>query len=199
MIGRKLKAVDASREGREMAKQDKKAAERVEAQLAQHSMGKRLVKVKAPRGTGDPLAGWATALDVPLGAMVRTLVVLVGETPALMLIAGDRQALVQNVPRALNLQGEARIATDDETLDASGFAAGSVPPVGLAQPLPIVLDRSLKRFATVYCPAGRTDRLFSVTVDELKRLTGCIVSWNVAEAEGAGAGAPALTGADPAR
>ena len=116
-----------------MAKQDTKVAEQVEAALLQHNMGKRLVKVKAARGEGDPLAGWATSLAVPLGAMVRTLVVLVGETSALMLIAGDRQALVANVPRALNLQGEAGIATGDETLAVSGFASGTVPPVGLAQ------------------------------------------------------------------
>ena len=52
-----------------------------------------------------------------------------------------------------------------ETRTATGFAVGGVPPVGLAQKLPITIDASLKRFAGLYAAAGHPNCVFATTVE----------------------------------
>ena len=62
----------------------------------------------------------------------------------------------------------------------TGYSADSVPPVGLGHPIPVVLDRSLKRFDIFFAIAGDPQCVFKISFDDLKRLTGAIVSWNIA-------------------
>ena len=54
-------------------------------------------------------------------------------------------------------------------------------PAGRKSELPTVIDVSLKRFETVYAAAGHPHCVFPTTVDGLKRLTGGIVSYAIAE------------------
>jgi len=136
------------------------------------------------------LPGWAesteekaAALGTPIGAIVQAQVFMVGDQPALALLAGDRQARGEALPRTLNLAGEARPADDAETKRRTGFAAGGVAPVALRQALPIAIDVSLKRFATLYLPAGDVRHVFAATMEELKALTAGIVSYALAEGE----------------
>ena len=123
----------------------------------------------------------AKALGVELGSIVKSLIFLVGEEPVLALVAGDHECKPENLPRALNLEGEVRKADADEVQAASGFSIGGVAPVGLALELPMVIDVSLKRFDTLYAAAGHPNCVFSATMVELKRLTKGIVSYNIAE------------------
>jgi prolyl-tRNA editing enzyme YbaK/EbsC (Cys-tRNA(Pro) deacylase) len=127
----------------------------------------------------------AQALDVELGAIVKSLVFVVGEQPVMALIAGDRRCREDALARALALDSEAELgvhrADADEVRAATGFSIGGVAPVALALELPMVLDVSLKRFDTVYAAAGHPHCVFATNVSELKRLTGAIVSYNVAE------------------
>jgi prolyl-tRNA editing enzyme YbaK/EbsC (Cys-tRNA(Pro) deacylase) len=132
----------------------------------------------------------AKAVGCELGAIVKSLVFLVGDRFALVLIAGDRTCAPENLARVLNLKGAARLAEPGEVRFATGFAPGGVAPVGLARKLPCVLDRSLKRFETVFAAAGHPHCVFSTTVDALKEMTGAIVSYGIV-AEGAGTPVPA--------
>jgi len=43
------------------------------------------------------------------------------------------------------------------------------------------MDRSLKRFDTLYAIAGDPQCVFKITYDGLKQATNAIVSWNIAE------------------
>ena len=64
---------------------------------------------------------------------------------------------------------------------ATGFAIGGVAPVALILDMPVLLDVSLKRFDTLYAAAGHPNCVFATSVNELKKLTGCIVSYAIAE------------------
>ena len=70
-----------------------------------------------------------------------------------------------------------------EVKAATGFTIGGVAPVGLDLDLPIVIDVSLKRFGTLYAAAGHPHCVFPVTMAELKKMTGGIVSYNIAAAK----------------
>ena len=60
-------------------------------------------------------------------------------------------------------------------------APAALAPVALALELPTVIDVSLKRFETVYAAARHPSCVFPLSVPELKRLTGGIVSYAVAD------------------
>jgi len=55
---------------------------------------------------------------------------------------------------------------------ATGYAIGGVAPIGYSQPVKLLLDRDLRRFATVWAAGGTPYSVFPVTPDQLRRLTG---------------------------
>ncbi|NQU59173.1 MAG: YbaK/EbsC family protein [Rhodospirillales bacterium] len=123
----------------------------------------------------------AKSTGAELGAIVKSLVFIVGEQPVMALIAGDHQCKTENLPRALNLEGDVSKASADDVKAATGFTIGGCAPVAHQTELPIVIDVSLKRFETLYAAAGHSHCVFPTTVAELKRLTGGIISYNIAE------------------
>jgi prolyl-tRNA editing enzyme YbaK/EbsC (Cys-tRNA(Pro) deacylase) len=141
----------------------------------------------------------AREVGCELGAIVKSLVFLVENRFVLALIAGDRICLPDNLPRALDLKGPARLAEPGEVRFATGFAVGAVAPVGLARKLPCVLDRSLKRFETVFAAAGHPNCVFPTTVDWLKKMNGAIVSYNISAEDNAPGAAPPPAKAGPAK
>ncbi|MCG8510672.1 MAG: YbaK/EbsC family protein [Rhodospirillales bacterium] len=125
----------------------------------------------------------ANALNAPLGSIVKTLVFDIGGRDVIVLIAGDKTCAESALPRAFNLEGEVALATAGRVKDVTGCSIGGVSPVGLKNELPIVMDVSLKRFATVYVAAGHPHYVFATNMNELKKLTGGIVSYNITEGD----------------
>ncbi len=122
----------------------------------------------------------AEALGAPLGAIVKSLVFLVGDRPVMALVSGDRRCLESALPDAVGLAGRVSRADAGRVRKATGFAIGGVAPVGLRRPLPTVIDARLCRFATVYAAAGHPHCVFATTADELQRLTGGAVREDIA-------------------
>lgn len=156
----------------------KETVKRVAAALEAAGLEGRIVELQEKARTAEDAA---KALGVEKGSIVKSLVFLIGEQPVLALVAGDHVCRPENLPRALNLEGDVRKADADEVQAASGFSIGGVAPVGLALELPMVIDVSLKRFETLYAAAGHPGCVFSASVTELKRLTKGIVSYNIAQ------------------
>jgi prolyl-tRNA editing enzyme YbaK/EbsC (Cys-tRNA(Pro) deacylase) len=96
----------------------------------------------------------AAAVGCEAGQIVKSLVFRRGEELVICLCAGDRQVdtLALGLERAD--AGAAR--------EATGFAIGGVPPLGHDRELPTLLDRSLRRFETVWCAAGTPHAVFEV-------------------------------------
>jgi prolyl-tRNA editing enzyme YbaK/EbsC (Cys-tRNA(Pro) deacylase) len=67
-------------------------------------------------------------------------------------------------------------ASDEETRRATGFAAGSVPPVGHPRPLRTVIDIALSRFDEFSISAGAPGYTFPTTYDELLRITAGVAA-----------------------
>jgi prolyl-tRNA editing enzyme YbaK/EbsC (Cys-tRNA(Pro) deacylase) len=55
---------------------------------------------------------------------------------------------------------------------ATGYAIGGVAPIGHAQPVKLLLDVDLRRFAIVWAAAGTPFSVFPVTPDQLRSVTG---------------------------
>ena len=65
-----------------------------------------------------------------------------------------------------------RMLSADEVELLTGHPVGGVCPFGLATPLPVYCDLSLKAFATVYPAAGSRTASVELTPDRLAALTG---------------------------
>lgn len=118
----------------------------------------------------------ADALGVPLGAIVKSLVFVIGGTPVMALVAGDRMCRTDALPAALGLEGKAKRADADTVRAATGFAIGGVAPVAHATVLPLAIDASLGRFDSVWAAAGHPHCVFRTTLEELTRITPGVVS-----------------------
>ena len=118
----------------------------------------------------------AAALGVPVGAIVKSLVFVIGERPVLALVAGDRRCRAEALGPVLGLAGLAERGAAALVREVTGFAIGGVPPFGHTSSLPTAIDASLGRFATLYAAAGHPFCVFPTSVDELRRLTGGTLS-----------------------
>lgn len=124
----------------------------------------------------------ARSLGSELGAIVKSLVFVVGDRPVMALVAGDRRCREKRLPAVLGLAGKVRRADADTVRAATGFAIGGVAPLGHPAPLPTAIDASLGRFAQVWAAAGHPHCVFATRLDELQQLTHGTVSADIADA-----------------
>ena len=157
---------------------DSEPVQKVRKALKDAGLDDRVIELEAPL---ENAAEAAKKLETEPGAIVQTLVYAIGKRMVIALIAGDHGPIEENLPPAFFIEGEVRKPSDAEVKGITGFATDCVPPVGSTHQLPTVIDRSLKRFQNVYALAGDPQCVFKTSVTDLKRLTGGIVSWNVAQ------------------
>ncbi|MEZ5863968.1 MAG: YbaK/EbsC family protein [Geminicoccaceae bacterium] len=158
---------------------DRPAVQRVALALAAAGIDDRVIELGA---TARTAADAALACGVPFGAIVKSLVFVVGETPVMALVAGDRRCRIAGLAGALDLVGAVRRADAELVRACTGFAIGGVAPVGHPAPLPTVIDGSLGRFGRLFAAAGHPHCVFATDLAELLRLTQGRLSEDIAEA-----------------
>ena len=112
----------------------------------------------------------ATALDVPVGAIVKSLIFAADGNPVLVLASGDHQVDTEAVARLLGVE-RVRRADAELVRAASGFPIGGVAPLAHPVPLTTIVDPHLQSFAVLWASAGTPHAVFPTTYDELLRLT----------------------------
>jgi prolyl-tRNA editing enzyme YbaK/EbsC (Cys-tRNA(Pro) deacylase) len=151
------------------------SVERFERLLAEEGLAGRVVRLEENTRTAE-LA--AQALGTAVGAIVKSLVVVVDGRPSLAMVAGDRRADLDAVARLFG-GAEARMARGAQVKEITGFAIGGVPPLledQSGERLPAIMDRQLGRFAEVWAAAGSPYAVFPIAPGELERLTGARVA-----------------------
>ena len=113
----------------------------------------------------------AETLGVEVGQIAKTILLLVDESPVVVVISGDMRVDLKKV-RAKRNGRKVRLAGPEDVVALTGFKVGAVSPVALPEGIPIYLDRSLERFGTIYPSAGETNNMFRTTPAELASLTG---------------------------
>jgi len=142
----------------------------VQAALDALGLEIRVQRFEVPTSTAEEAA---VAVGCDLGAIVKSLCFEVDGRPVLVLVAGDRQVDTKALRRIFGVsKRKVRIASPALVEEATGFAVGGVPPLGHVHPLPILIDRSLSRFETVYAAAGSASSLFPVRYTTLIEVTG---------------------------
>jgi prolyl-tRNA editing enzyme YbaK/EbsC (Cys-tRNA(Pro) deacylase) len=141
--------------------------ESVRAWLAGHAPDLPLIEVAESTATVDTAA---RALGVEPGRIAKTLAIRVRETVFLLVARGDSR--LDNAKCKAELGARPRMLGPEETLALTGHPVGGVCPFGLASPLPVYCDLSLRDFDLVYPAAGSLNSSVEVTPDRLFELVG---------------------------
>jgi prolyl-tRNA editing enzyme YbaK/EbsC (Cys-tRNA(Pro) deacylase) len=141
--------------------------ESVRAWLAANAPDLPLIEVAQSTATVDAAA---RALAVEPGRIAKTLAVRAGETVFLLVARGDTR--LDNAKCKAALGARPRMLGPEETPALTGHPVGGVCPFGLATPLPVYCDESLKDFDLVYPAAGSLNSSVEVTPERLFELVG---------------------------
>jgi len=160
-----------------MSNLEKDTVKRVRKALIDVGLSNDIVEISETAHTAVDVA---KALSVEVGAVVKTLTYTVGNRYVLALVAGNHQCKTEQLPRVLSLEGTVIRPTGDLVRAITGFPTGGISPIGLVAKLPMAIDASLKKFEKIYVSAGHSHCVFATTVDELKQLTGGVITYAVA-------------------
>ena len=141
--------------------------ESVRAWLAEHAPDLPLIEVEESTATVETAA---RALGVEPGRIAKTLAVRAGGIVFLLVARGD--ARLDNGKSKSELGTRPRMLGTDETFALTGHPVGGVCPFGLATPLPVYCDVSLRQFDRVYPAAGSLNSSVEVTPERLFELVG---------------------------
>jgi prolyl-tRNA editing enzyme YbaK/EbsC (Cys-tRNA(Pro) deacylase) len=139
--------------------------ESVRAWLATHAPDLKLIEVAESTAT---VAAAAAALGVAPGRIAKTLAVRAGEAPFLLVARGD--ARLDNAKCKAEFGARPRMLGAEEILALTGHPVGGVCPFGLARPVPVYLDASLRDFELVYPAAGSLNTSVEVSPERLAAL-----------------------------
>lgn len=117
----------------------------------------------------------AAALDCEVGAIANSLVFMsvdaAGDrSPLLVMTSGRHRVDTDALSAALGHVGIDR-ARAEEVRAATGQVIGGVAPVGHPTPLPTIVDLALADYPRVWAAGGTPHTLFSMTYDELIKIT----------------------------
>ncbi len=124
-----------------------------------------------PQGTPSVLAA-ARAAGVPAEQVIKSLLFLIDGQPVLVVLRGpgrvDYKALARHfqVPRK-----RVRMAGPEDVLRWTGYPVGAVPPVGLAHPVPVLIDPAVLDVPVVWAGGGAVDALLEIPTQALLEAT----------------------------
>jgi len=114
----------------------------------------------------------AAVLGLPPARIAKTLSLRKGEEVFLVVVRGD--ARLDNRKARAVFGGKVRMLDLAEVEDLTGHPVGGVCPFGLARPLKVYCDASLRDFDEVAPAAGSIDSAVRLSPQRLAELTGAI-------------------------
>ena len=143
------------------------AIEKVREYFAGCGMADRILEFYSSSATVE-LA--AQALSCEPRRIAKSLSFMLGEEPILVVTAGD--AKVDNAKYKAKFGKKAKMLTPDEVVQFIGHAIGGVCPFAVNDGVTVYLDKSLKRFSTVFPACGSSNSAIELTIPELEEHSG---------------------------
>jgi prolyl-tRNA editing enzyme YbaK/EbsC (Cys-tRNA(Pro) deacylase) len=143
------------------------SSESARAWLARHAPDIAIIEAHASTATVNDAAA---TLGVEPGRIAKTLAVRVKDEIFLLVSRGD--ARLDNAKTKAAFGGRPRMLGPEETLALTGHPVGGVCPFGLATPLPVYLDVSLRQFDEVFPAGGSRTSSVRVTPQRLAEVLG---------------------------
>ena len=111
----------------------------------------------------------AAAHGVEPGRIAKTLAFRLGDGRVVILVAGGDTRIDNR--KFKGAFGKGRMLDPDEVVELTGHPVGGVCPFGLARPLPIYLDASLRNFDEVLPAAGAIHTAVRISPAQLAAVT----------------------------
>jgi Cys-tRNA(Pro) deacylase len=112
----------------------------------------------------------ASSLNCEVGSIVKSLLFKTEKTFILCLISGDKKASLNKLKKELKTKDVA-MASANEVKEITGFTIGGVSPIGHLNKIEILIDKSLKRFNSLFAAAGHPHCVFKTNFDDLQKIT----------------------------
>ena len=116
----------------------------------------------------------AQALGCDENRIAKTLSFRVGEKVVLIVTAGD--AKIDNPKYKAFFGAKAKMLAFEEAEELIGHAVGGVCPFAVNEGVEVYLDKSLKRFETVFPACGSSNSAIELTINELEQHSS-FISW----------------------
>ncbi|MBB3175324.1 prolyl-tRNA editing enzyme YbaK/EbsC (Cys-tRNA(Pro) deacylase) [Endobacter medicaginis] len=142
------------------------SAQSVRAFLAARAPDIAVIEAHASTAT---VADAAAVHGVAPGQIAKTLALRIGERVVLLVAAGD--ARLDNAKARAVWGGKPRMPGPEEVEAVTGHVVGGVCPFGLATPLAVFCDLSLRRHDVVIPAAGSPTTSLRITPERLAALT----------------------------
>lgn len=139
---------------------------RAKEHLAQFGRAEDVMEFDTSSATVE-LAAQAVGCDP--ARIAKTLSFAVDDRVALVVCAGD--ARVANPKFKEQFSTKPKMLKAEEAEERIGHAVGGVCPFGVNDSCDVYLDKSLRRFATVFPACGSSNSAIELTLAELERLT----------------------------
>lgn len=117
----------------------------------------------------------AKALNTDGCRIAKTLSFSVNESPILIVTAGD--AKIDNKKYRTFFGAKAKMLSFDEVEEKIGHAVGGVCPFAINDGVKVYLDKSIKRFETVFPACGSSNSAIELTPEELEKYSSFFVQW----------------------
>ncbi len=134
------------------------------------ALGVAASPIRFPEGTKTS-ADAVAAVGCELGAIAKSLLFLVDDSPVLVICSGDRR--VDEDALASVFDGAvAAPAPLERVRSETGFAAGGTPGTGIDPRIPVVIDAELGRYRWLWTAAGTPDTVYPISLDRLVAASG---------------------------
>ena len=145
------------------------AIDRAREHLAKYGLDSKIIEFDVSSATVH-LA--AEAIGCEPCRIAKSLSFLVGETPILVVAAGD--AKVDNPKYKAQFSTKAKMMTPEQAIELIGHAVGGVCPFGVNEDVQVYLDESLRRFDCVYPACGSSNSAIPLSLEELEKSSNYI-------------------------
>ena len=116
----------------------------------------------------------ARVIGCELGQIAKSMCLMVGGAPALVVASGDRRIAEAKLAKHFGIgRKKIKIATPEQCIAVFGYAPGGVPPVAhRTADIPIIIDSTLSRWERIFAAAGTPHDNFELTFEQLCTITG---------------------------
>lgn len=139
--------------------------ESVRAFLSAHAPDLEVVELQASTATVEMAA---KGHGVTPAQIAKTLSLRIKDRTLLIVTSGDARLNNRKIKDVLG--GKPRMLSQDEVVALTGHPVGGVCPFGLATPLPVYCDVSLKAFDEVVPAAGSTNSALRIAPERMATL-----------------------------
>lgn len=152
-------------ESADVAAQRPLSPQNLQAYLDEHDIPAEIVYPGVPTPT---VAAAAEALEVEPDQIVKSVVFMVADQPFLVYACGVRRVDPGKLAQRLNVEHkDVMLASAQQVLDLTGYAVGTVPPLGLKTPMPVFMDPAVQSYETIYAGGGGIKALLRMRSEDL--------------------------------